>query len=379
MAELVILYFGSILLMMLSQMHYPSEAALEGRHRGFLLAKSDIFMSLTIAWLTCFSFLRTSYNDTGNYIRTFSGAASLADGFASGLFTDVFADPLSMVYRSLVRTLTDNFHIYFFFPAFLSNFTIVKLFKRYSVDMAMSMLIFFSIGTYIMYIVALKQCLAVVFLVISVPYVLERKYVRFYLWVLIAVLFHTYAFMFALAPLMTEKPWGKVTWILLAAAIFSMLTYRSTLGAFMSYAQSLGALMSEEEVFDENQINILRVLVYWIPAILALVFRRRLFYDSTREENLFVNLSIFSAFVLTIGLAEGANLYARMAGYFELYTCIALPWMIRKIFNEPSARIVTNTASVLYFGYFMYEFAIAKDFGRNYYSASLWDFLKSLI
>lgn len=94
----------------------------------------------------------------------------------------------------------------------------------------------------------------------------------------------------------------------------------------MEYAQSLGAMVAEVEVFDEHQINILRVLVYWVPAILALIFRRRLFSDSTRIENLFVNMSIVSAFILTIGLVQGANLYARMAAYFEICNrnCVAL-------------------------------------------------------
>lgn len=145
-----------------------------------------------------------------------------------------------------------------------------------------------------------------------------------------------------------------------------MATYDATLGAFMEYAQSLGAMVAEIEVFDEHQINILRVLVYWVPAIFALVFRRRLFSDSTRIENLFVNMSVVSAFILTIGLVQGANLYARMAAYFEIATAIALPWMIKKLFTKQSAQLVAISAGVLYFSYFYYEFAVSKNFSSDY-------------
>lgn len=381
MRQLVLLYWGCIFLMYLSQVYYPMEIRPDGRHigtRSFMWRRSDIFMVIVIAWLTCFSFLRTNYNDTTSYIFSFENAQSVADGIASGAFIDWTGNPWSMLYRSFIRGLTDNYHIYFFFPAFLSSFAIIKLFKRYSLDPALSLLIFFSIGTYVMYIAALKQCLAMFFLLMALPYAIDKKYVRFYLLVLVAIFFHTHAFMFAIVPLLLEKPWGKVTLILLGATIFAMATYDVTLGAFMEYAQSIGAFVSEDEVFDGNQINILRVIVYWVPALLALVFRKRLFRNSSNLDNLFVNMSIVSGFILMIGLIEGANLYARMAGYFEVATAISLPWMIKKLFTKQSSQLVTVCAGVLYFGYFWYEFAVTKDFGNSYSAITLWQFIQSL-
>lgn len=381
MKQLILLYWGCVFLMYLSQTYYPAEPRLTGRQTGkghFILRHADVFLVLIIAWMTCFSFLRTSYNDTYTYRVFFDEAQSLAEGFANGTFTDWFANPLSMLYRSLVRSFTDNYHIYFFFPAVLSSFSVVKLCKRYSVHPAFSILIFFSIGTYVAYIAALKQCLAMFVLLLALPYGIDRKYVRFYLLVFLAMLFHTHAFMFAIVPFLTAKPWGKHTWAGLVFVVFAILTYDATLGAFMEYAQSLGAFVNENEVFDGHQINILRVLVYWVPALLALVFRRRLFRDSTRTENLFVNMSIVSAFILTIGLVQGANLYARMAAYFELATAIALPWMIQKLFTRRSVRLVYICATILYFIYFLYEFAITKNFSSDYSAITLWQFIASL-
>ncbi len=381
MKQLVLLYWGCVFLMYLSQVYYPTEPQLDSRQidrRHFMLYKADIFMIIVIAWMTCFSFLRTSYNDTYTYIATFRDAETIAEGFANGTFTDLTENPWSMFYRSLMHDLTDNYHIYFFFPAVLSSFAVVKLCKRYSVNPAFSLLIFFSVGTYVMYIAALKQCLAMFCLLMALPYAIDKKYVRFYLLVFVAIMFHTHAFMFAIVPFLLEKPWGKVSWVLLGATFFAMVTYDSTLGAFMEYAQSIGALVAEVEVFDDHQINTLRVLVYWVPAVLALVFRRRLFNNSTQAENLFVNMSMASAFILSIGLVQGANLYARMAGYFEIATAIALPWMIKKLFTKQSAQLVTVLAGVLYFGYFSYEFAISKNFDSSYSAISIWEFIRSL-
>ena len=381
MQKLILLYWGTVFLMYLSQTYYPVEIQLQGRQSGklhFMWKKSDIFMIIVIFWLSAFSFLRTSYNDTATYIGTFNSAQTVAEGIANGTFIDWTGNPWSMLYRSVMREITDNYHIYFLIPAVASSFAAVKLFKRYSVNPAFTLLIFFSLGTYIMYMAALKQCLAIFCLLLALPYAIEKKYVRFYLLVFAAILFHTHAFMFVIIPLLLEKPWGKVTWTLLGATIFAMLTYDYTLGAFMEYAQSIGALVDEGELFDGHSINVMRVLVYWVPALLALIFRRRLFTTSSKEENLFVNMSIVSAFILTLGLVQAANLFARMAGYFEIATAIALPWMIKKLFTKQSAQIVTILAGILYFGYFLFEFTVSKDFGSDYAAITLWQFIQSL-
>lgn len=381
MQKLILLYWGTVFLMYLSQIYAPTESQLlepnpGGKH--FMWRKSDIFMALAIFWMCSFSFLRTVYNDTWTYRQHFAQAESAKEFILSGGLLDLTGNPLSLLYRDVVHDLTDNYHIYFFFPAFMSSFAIIKLCKAYSVNPAFSLLIFFSVGTYIMYLAALKQCIAVFILMIALPYAVEGKYVRFYLLVFLAVLFHTHAFLFAIVPLFFGKPWGKGTWIFLAAVLVAMATYNVTLGAFMRYAQSIGALVDESELFDGHSINPLRVAVYWVPVLIALIFRKRLFTDSTRRENMFVNMSIASAFILTIGLVQAANLFARMAAYFEVATIIALPWMINKLFTKQSARFVTICASALYFIYFWYENAINRGFEYDYAAITWWQFIQEL-
>lgn len=382
MRQLILLYWGCVFLMYLSQVYYPETEQIEDaatRKRHFMLRRADIFMVIVIAWMTCFSFLRTSYNDTTNYIFFWRNAKDVKDFVADGDLFDLTGNPLSLLWESFAHSNISNYHIYFLPPAFLSSFAVVKLLKRYSVSPAFSMLIFFSIGTYVMYVAAMKQCFAMFFLLLSIPYAEEKKYFRFYLLVAVAILFHTHAFMFAILPLLFSKPWGKTTWIGLAAVMFAMATYDKTLGAFMNYAQSIGALVDEGELFDGHQINFLRIIVYWVPSLLALAFRGRLFKNSTRSENLFVNMSIVSSMILTLGMVQAANLFARMAAYFEVATALAIPWMIKKLFTKRSAQFVTVCAVVLYFGYFLYEFSVSKNFGSDYSAITLWQFISELI
>jgi hypothetical protein len=67
-----------------------------------------------------------------------------------------------------------------------------------------------------------------------------------------------------------------------------------------------------------------------------------------------------------------------MAGYFEIATIIALPWMIEKLFTKRSVQLVAGIASALYFGYFCYEFTMSKNFDAEYSAITLWQFIQSL-
>ena len=67
MRQLVLLYWGCVFLMYLSQVYYPVKNQLQGCQSikcHFMRKKSDIFMIIVIFWLSAFSFLRTSYNDS---------------------------------------------------------------------------------------------------------------------------------------------------------------------------------------------------------------------------------------------------------------------------------------------------------------------------
>ena len=67
MKGLILLYWGTVFLMYLSQTYYPVGSQLDGRQTGkrhFMLRRADIFMIIIIAWIACFSFLRVNYNDS---------------------------------------------------------------------------------------------------------------------------------------------------------------------------------------------------------------------------------------------------------------------------------------------------------------------------
>ncbi len=385
MIKLLTLYFGVMILMKQSMKYYPVEAGGDGidltakKGQHFMHCKTDIYMAIAMIWLTCFMFLRTSYNDTTAYINMFYGAETPMAFLASGKLFDLTGNPLFYFYQSFMRSVTNNYHIYFLFPALLISITSVKFIKSYANHPVFSASIFFSIGTVITMMVAMKQGIAIAILLISIPHMLNKNYKAFYGFVFLASLFHAYAFVFAILPLLCNKPWAQRTWLLLIATLIVLFTFDKTVGAFVDYADSIGMHAASEDVFNGASVNIIRVVIYLVPTIISLIFRERLFRSYTKTEALFVNMSILSSFIMALGIADGANMLARAAAFFEIGYVISLPWMIGRLFTQKSFKSIAVIIGFFYFLLFMFDFGVVKDFNNAYNSISFFDFILQLL
>ncbi len=377
MQQLILLLGGTVILAALSQNYYPHRI-FRWDDKHFLKQRTDVFLLAIIIWIAFFVGLRTEYNDTYAYRRHFGEAPIGLTEFLKTEETGYWDKPFFYGLQAIFRGISSNYHIWFMFVAAMNSVTLCKLFKSYSAYLPFSFLIYFSLGTFAMYLAAMKQAMAVSILMFAIPYLIKKKYIPYYLLVFLAVGFHTHAIVYLALPLLFGKPWGTKTKLLVVAVGVVILNYNSTLGAVLRYAESLGIDMHEEEVFGTDSLNVIRVLVYAIPPLLMLLYRENLFRNSTEAENLFANMTIMSCLILAIGTVEGGNLFGRMAGYFEWAAAISLPWCINKMFEKRVAWWVFLAAEMLYFIYFIYEMHFTKDFGGQYRAITVWEFIQSL-
>lgn len=322
--------------------------------------------------------LRTSYNDTWNYISNFLNSPSLPELLSSGEL-ELLQNPAFQIYRSLLRSVTDNYHIFLMIPAFFVQYSYFSFIRRYCASFTIGIAIYFLFGTYVFSLAAMKQTIAMAVLMLAVPKLLDKKYLQYYLLVFLAFLFHTYAIAFAILPLFTAQPWKLRTYVLLFSIIFVMLNFQSVIGAFLDAANESGKSVSEYEVFDNNQINIIRVLVYGVVPLMSLVLKDYLFRGTyNKDYHLLIHMAIFSFSIMLLGTINGANMFGRMGQYFEFGIICSLPWIISKAFEPRSAKLVTVIAIGCFFFYFFYANYIALPFDSLFRSISFIEFIKTL-
>ena len=322
--------------------------------------------------------LRKFYNDTGAYIDSFAKADTLAALLESGEL-HILKNPLFNIYESLVRTFTDNYMIFFMFPAFFVQYSYLRFIRKHSSNFVIGVGLYLLLGAYVFSIAAMKQTLAMAILLFAVDQLIDRKYAAFYGLVFLAFLFHTYAIAFVILPLFTVKPWTARAFVLLFVVFVVMQNFDNVLQSFLDFANESGKNVASEEVIGATAINPIRVAVYAVTPVLAFVLRGCLFEDDKdREHNILVNMSIITVAIMSLGLISAANMFARMAQYFEFGVICSLPWMLRKSFDKRSSRAVGAIAIACFVGYFCYANLIQIRFDDHYGRHTILEFIRSL-
>lgn len=341
-------------------------------------AAGNLCFALLVCVLALPVGLRTYYNDTYAYIQGFQQSPGLAELFQSGEL-HVLKNPAFRIYESIVNAWTGNYHVFFLIAAFFTQYAFAKTIQRYASSFPLGIALYIFLGTYVVTFAAMKQTSAMAILMLSLPKLLDKRYLQFYLLVFLAFLFHTYAIIFAVLPLFTVKPWSWRTLLLLFAVFAVVANFESVIGSFLDYANEQGKSIAEYEVFDNNQINILRVAVYAVVPLLSLLFRRYLCVrGGVPAYNLLLHMSIISWAFMLLGTVNGANMFGRMANYFEMGMICTLTWILHKVFTKASAQLLSAVALVCFFGYFYYAYQINLDFDANYGSVTILQFVKSL-
>lgn len=374
MTKLLAAFAVSLLLSCISEQN--TRAALADGRR-YSVWRDGAYVLLLVV-LTLFAGLRTSYNDTGNYISSYAAAPTLAEFFSEPENFNIFKNPLFFAFRSLLKSLGCDAQMLILITSFLTQASILRFLKRYSQHFTFSVFLYFTLGTFAFTLAALKQVLAMAVAVLAFPQLEKRHWLRYYLIIFLAMLFHTYALAFAVLPFFAVKPWRSFTFLFVAAMVVLMMNFEATITAFMEQANDLGKSLADYEVFDDATINLFRLSVYAVTPLISLAFQRWALRRSTRMDNVLIHMSIISLAFMSMGMQSGANMFARMATYFELGTLCCLPNMLSDIFARRSYRLVAFLAVVCFFGFFVYDNAVRLQFDQEYQAMSLWQFLMSL-
>ena len=332
------------------------------------------YVVLVIA-LTLFAGLRTNYNDTQNYITGFNSAPILSEFFSDSKNLNPFLNPLFFLYQSAIKTWFGNSQILIFISAVFTQICFIQFIKRYSDNFLFSIFLYFTLGTFVFTLAAIKQVLAMAILTLAFPSLEKKNWGRYYLLILLAMFVHTYAIAFAILPFCTVRPWKMFTFVFIAVMVVLLMNFEEAITAFMDQANELGKTIADYEIFDNATINIFRLGVYAVPPLMSLIFQKWIFIRTDTKQNVLIHMSIISFAFMSMGTQAGANMFGRMGNYFELGTICCLPTILELTFEKRSYRLITGIACICFVGFFVFANLINRRFDLEYQALGILEFI----
>lgn len=349
---------------------------IEGRYHG----RERFFYGIMAVILILFAGLRTGYNDTFTYqygynqiIKTIDDYTKLTDGID---WLKIGENPgFIFVQRVMVRL---NFSTQSFIMAFSFFYISINLwfFKKYSCNIWMSIVIYIALAGYVFSLAAIKQSTAMALCLVATDRAINKKYIQFILFVILASLFHAYSFMYLIVPFLFFRPWSPKTVVMLIFFGAVGLGMQTLVGTLLNVTDMLGESYDASSFVGEG-VHPMRLLVTAVPVFLAALTSEQIKANKERDQYVIVNLTMLNAEIMFVALFGTANYFARLANYFLPFQAVSIPWLL-KHYDERGKGTMTLLATCGYTMFFIYNYAIYENFDANFISVPLLEYLKTL-
>ncbi len=309
-----------------------------------------VYLFLGTAILILVAGLRNNIGDTYLYMHSYR-----VDDFswASVLQKD---DIGFNIFQMLLKLITNDPQLMILLTALATNVLIVIVFYQYSRMIELSLYAYITTGAFIVSMNGIRQFLAAAIIFAATKALLEGKWKIYFAVVIFASLFHQSALiMLPIYFLVRRKAWTLMSTLMLGMAILVVVGFNYFSSALFAVIEN--TQYSEYQGFSEGGANILRVVVYVIPLIIAYLGKEKL-RSIFPESDIIVNLSLVGTVIMIISTQNW--IFARLGIYFTLYQLLLLGWIV-KLFREKDRKVAYIAFLSFYFLYFFYENVIVLD------------------
>ena len=229
-------------------------------------AAKKIFLIVT--GLTLFLISAFRYETTGDFHANYIGFLKVSNLSFKQLVlnNDEFGH---MFLRKIISLFTDNPQWYFVVTGFFIVFSFYIYIYRFSPNVYLSVLLFITIGGFFTSHNITRQYISIAICLWGIPYLISRKTIKYFICIIIAITFHTSAFVMIPVYFLSKIPITKKI-VLIYLVIFVIMAY-SFRGIYSYLNQYVYSDYYVGESYGTTEANILNII---LPSIL-LVF---LFY-----------------------------------------------------------------------------------------------------
>ncbi|MDQ6423270.1 EpsG family protein [Paenibacillus sp. LHD-117] len=260
------------------------------------------------------------------------------------------------IFQMMLKQMTEDPQLMIFLTAFATNALIFVVFYQYARQIELSLYAYITTGAFIVSMNGIRQFLAAAMVFAATKALLEGKWKSFFAVVVFASFFHQSALiMLPIYFLVRRKAWTLTSMLMLSMAILVVVGFNYFSTALFAVIEN--TQYSEYQSFQEGGANVLRVIVYIVPVLIAFLGREKL-ARIFPQSDIIVNLSLVGAVIMIISTQNW--IFARLGIYFTLYQLILLGWIV-KLFREKDQRFVYIGLICCYFLYFFYENVIILD------------------
>lgn len=304
-----------------------------------------MFAFLAFLPLIWWAATRGEFMDTGGYItayRTMPSSVGEMGAFLETVNKDKGFFALGVLIKSIVG---DNYVYYFGVIAFIHGMALITVFRKYSSNYWLTIFLFVASTDYLSWMHnGIRQFTAVSLIFAAASFILDKKYVKTILIILLASTMHQSALLMLPVIFMVQgKAFNKKTVMASVVVLVGMMAadrFTGILDNLLADTQYTN-VVSDWQTGNDDGTNPIRILVYSMPTLLAFLGYKDIRKADDPVINLACNMSMISTALYCLSGVTSGIFIGRLPIYCSLYgTGILLPWELEHIFTKKLAGMV---------------------------------------
>jgi len=318
-----------------------------------------VILFFPIFWLAC---MGKPLGDVPLYIDTYKKLPSTMVGILNYVSTMESGQGFVILEGAIKLFFGNNVTAFRVIIALIHSIPLIWIFRKYSEDYWISIYLFVASACHFGWMMnGLRQFIAVVMIFSALPFMIEKKYVKLTIIVLLASTIHFSAiFILPVVFIVQGKAWNFRTIMFIIASVVAMFLLNDNLTlaeSFLEGTEYAGSITAFQELGDDG-VNPIRVLVSAVPMFLAFLDRKYIKYEKNRLIHICVNMSIVTVGLNLVAMVTSGIMVGRMAIYTSMYGFIIMPYLIKNGFTKNSQLIMNIAMIGCYFIYYCVEMGV---------------------
>ena len=296
--------------------------------------------------------------DTSAYLNLHQ---SLPSSMSEFIFLEKDKYPGLRVFTVLIKQfISTDFRVWLYIIASISVVPLLISYRKYSSEIVFSAFCFFTADFIGWMNNGCRQFMVAAMLFALAPKLLEKSFSKYLIFILFGLLlFSFHVSVLVAVPLFfvaLGKPFNKKTIAFILLIIVAIVFVNQFSGLITDTLENTAYEKSSSEIANTTSgTNIIRVLFFSVPIILAILNRKKITEDIPPIISYSVNMSMIgSAFYVLSAFMNGVTI-GRMPIYFTLFNYILIPWEIRHFFKPENQKLVFIIFIVAYFIFYAYQ------------------------
>lgn len=298
-----------------------------------------------------------NFGDTSAYLAGFTESPTSIITVLRNVTDDSKDIGFSIFTAAIKKIIGENDTVYFLIIATICILCIMYSYRKYSCDFVISIFLFIASADYLQWTYnGIRQFIPVSIMFACAGLIIKKKYVLLIILILILSTIHaSILLMLPMIFIVQGKPWNKRTLLFAISVIVAIAfvdQFTDLITAFMENSQYSREI---DQYLNTEGTSIPRVLVYSIPAILSLIFRKRIVQENNPIINLASNMSLVTALCYLLSAFTSGQFLGRLPIAYSLYNYILIPWIIKQYFTKNSVKILYIFMIVAYILFYYYQ------------------------